>query len=759
MSATRLRRLVAFLSVALVLAAGFVAGGKPVATAANGDFVHKTNFSVACSSGIGVGIAFDGEFLWYSCYSSSPDLFKAEALTGNVVASYNVAGGLGALAWDGKRKLLWAGWGGGAGGGGVIRRIDPTTGAATVAFTIGQFVNDGIDDGLAYDAQDDSLYISPDTATTIDHYSITGSNLGSFPWTGAGCYNSGLAIGGSLLYQGSDGCSHVWVIDKLTHAPAFNFATNVTGDSNYRDEDLECDSVTFSPRTVMWSVEAYEPRRAVAFEVPPGSCGTGGGVDSDGDGLLDEWETDGVWIDPDGAGPIAPQFIDLHAMGADPNKPDVFLHVDWMQSGAHSHQLSQAAIKKVVDAFANSGYVSPTGSVGINLHVDEGSGSILDWSTMATWGALSRAHALAEVTPLGTSSGGSYNWSAFQAIKDSAGGFTQTGRTPIFHYVISAHNYDSTTSSGISRGIGASDLIVSLGSFTGSVGSTNEQAGTLMHELGHNLGLHHGGGDDANYKPNYLSIMSYAFQMQGVIKGGAFGTLDYSRSALPNRDEHSLSEPAGLGAGAAGYGTVYSCPGGALHAVAGASANVDWNCDGDTVDTGLATDINKTGGSLETLTGYDDWAHIQFKGGAIGLAGVVPDLPSESELDLLTPEVAAEVPAISAECSANPSLTWMSPLSSGAPADVNAGDNLSIRFQWNSCSPPDTSVSIRIRNAATNALITGYTYGAGITYDSGTGEYRQDFQPSAYGVAGGTQLKVMVYFGGKLKSTSLVNVH
>lgn len=724
--------------------------------AANGDFVHKTNFTQGCSSGIGVGIAFDGKYLWYSCYASTPDLYKAKALTGEVVASYNVAGGLGALAWDGKRKVIWAGWGGGAGGGGVIRQFNPATGATTTAFTIGEFVYDGLDDGLAYDAQDDSLYLSPDGATTIVHYSSAGSKLGSFQWTGSGCYNSGLAIGGDLLYQGSDGCNHVWVIKKADHSAAFNFATDVSGDSNYRDEDLECDTVTFSPKTVMWSVEAYEPRRAVAFEIPPGSCGTGGGVDSDGDGLLDEWEKDGVWIDPNGDG--HPVFVDLPAMGADPNKPDVFLHVDWMADATHDQKLSQAALKRVVDAFANSPYVSPTGSVGINLHVDEGPDSMMNWNTMATWGALSKAHALTYTANLGASAGGNYNWSAFQTIKDAAGGFTDTGRTPIFHYVIAAHNYGGSTSSGISRGIGASDLIVSLGSFTGGVGSTDEQAGTLMHELGHNLGLRHGGGDDQNYKPDYLSIMNYSFQMKGVIKGGAFGTLDYSRSALPTLDENNLSEPAGLGAGAAGFGTVYSCPGGALKAVAAASASVDWNCNGVATDTGVATDINKSG-SREQLPGFDDWTHIKFKGGAIGLAGVKPDLPTESELDLMTPEVAAEIPDLPGDCSATPSLTWVAPLSSSSAADVAAADALGIRFKWNACSPPDTSVSIRIRNASSGALITGYTYGAGITYNAGSAEYRQDFVPSSYGITGSADLKVMVYFGGKLKGTALVHVH
>lgn len=755
---SRPRRALLGLGLILLLCAALFVGTRPVAQAANGDFVQRTGFSVPCPSGIGVGIAFDGEYLWYSCYASSPDLYKARALTGEVVATYNVAGGLGAMAWDGVRKVLWLSWGGGAGGGGVLRKFDPATGTVVGTLFIPTFQYDGLNDGLAYDAQDDSIYLSPDTSTNIYQYRASdGGSIRTFSWTGSGCFNSGLAIGGDLLYQGSNGCSRVWVVRKSDLSPAFNFPTNVTGDSDFRDEDLECDTVTFSPKTVMWSVEAYEPRRAVAFEVPSGSCGTGGGVDSDGDGLLDEWERDGVHIDPDGFGPLPPQFIDLPAMGADVNKPDIYLHIDWMQNASHSHKLSQAAIKKVVDAFAASPYVSPTGSVGINLHVDEGSDSILNWSTMATWGALSKAHSLAHTNPLGSSSGGSYNWGAFQTIKDAPGGFTESGRTPIFHYVISAHNYDSTTSSGISRGIGASDLIVSLGSFTGNVGTTNQQAGTLMHELGHNLNLRHGGDENRNYKPNYLSIMSYAFQMNGLIKGGVQGTFDYSRMDLPDRNENSLSEPAGLGGGAAGYGTIYSCPGGSLTTVASAQTNVDWNCDGDGTDIGLSTDINKSGGTKETLTGYDDWTNIKFKGGAIGLAGVAPVLPMESEM--IEPEAAEllAVPVLEA-CSPTPSLTWSAPLGA-VPADIGAVDTLGIQFQWNACSPPDTSVSIRIRNHQTGALVTGFTYGAGITYDAGPGLYQQQFQPSRYGVAAGTQLRVMVYFGGKLRGTALVNVH
>jgi hypothetical protein len=89
-----------------------------------------------------------------------------------------------------------------------------------------------------------------------------------------------------------------------------------------------------------------------------------------------------------------------------------------------------------------------------------------------------------------------------------------------------------------------------------------------MHELGHNLDLQHGGNesddpntaekDDFNYKPNYLSVMNYAFHTSGLTINGNDGYMDYSRFDLPDLKEDQLVESNGLNdARVAGYETKY----------------------------------------------------------------------------------------------------------------------------------------------------------------------------------------------------------
>jgi hypothetical protein len=356
------------------------------------------------------------------------------------------------------------------------------------------------------------------------------------------------------------------------------------------------------------------------------------------DGIPDDWKKNGVTIDPgDGSGP---QFIDLPAMGATVNKPDIFVQVDWMADSTHSHALSAAAIKTVVTAFANSPFKSRTGSIGINLHVDAGPNSIMNFATNQTWGALSRARQLTEVTNLGTGGINNYNWTAFDAIKNAVGGFKSTGRTAIFRYAISAHQISNLSNSGVARAIPGSDFIISLASIS-LTPTDNQLAGTFMHELGHNLGLQHGGGDGVNNKPNYISIMNYLFQFGGLTRGGVANIFDYSNIALNALDETNLDETTGVGAGASGVATSHWSPPaginpGAFVAVADASKPIDWNSNGLTTDKNLAFDVNGDG-TTTTLSPYDDWKNLKLKGGSIGAGGDVLQ-PMITRVDEITPE-------------------------------------------------------------------------------------------------------------------------
>jgi hypothetical protein len=352
------------------------------------------------------------------------------------------------------------------------------------------------------------------------------------------------------------------------------------------------------------------------------ACNSGAAVDSDGDGLLDTWERDGLEVSGD--------FVNLPAMGANPQRKDLFVEADWMgpaSAGAHSHKPSAVAIALIGESFSNAPVSNPDGSTGITLHVDYGSDAPIAWGNPTTFGALSHADQLTHQDNLGTG-GNPYSWTAFQAIKDVR---LTAGRLAVFHYNIWAHNLSTELggTSGISRDISASDFIVSLGSWTGGTGTTNEQAGTFMHEFGHNLGLKHGGTDHTQWKPNYLSVMGYAFQTRGVIVGGTEGHFDYSRAALATKVESALDETIGIGTT---RGTRWFC---ALddQRVDLDGSSVDWNCDGDAADNPVSRNINRgmswnNNTTLDTLTGFDDWANIVYTGGAIGAPGALIPLPS-----------------------------------------------------------------------------------------------------------------------------------
>lgn len=248
-------------------------------------------------------------------------------------------------------------------------------------------------------------------------------------------------------------------------------------------------------------------------------------ADTDGDALPDQWEIEGLDFDRDGV-----IDVDLPAMGANPNVPDIFVEVDWMEKqggcvwfqcwGNRSFAPMQAALDDVVAAFANA----PGGP--IRVHIDAGPNSVMNPVTNTNWGSRSRANRVPYSNALGSWSVDGYDWSEFDTIRNSN---FERARAEVFHYVVYADRFGSEAnrSSGISRGIPGANVLITDGDWPSGF-TRRQERGTFMHELGHNLNLRHGGPDHTLYQwdSTYRSVMNYQYQLSGLPPGSG---LDYSR--------------------------------------------------------------------------------------------------------------------------------------------------------------------------------------------------------------------------------------
>jgi hypothetical protein len=384
------------------------------------------------------------------------------------------------------------------------------------------------------------------------------------------------------------------------------------------------------------------------------------GADSDKDGLYDDWERFGIDANLDGdfndpGEQDLPNGIDQNGNGnttdpgerADPRHKDIFIEMDWMECATaggdcaagdtHVHRPQAASITDVITAFRIAPVTNPDGNNGINLHVDLSNAiphqNVLNFNG----GALGCGP-----NPDGTGFGD------FDTVK-AANFNNQEARRYAFHYALAIHveTQAALTPGGGGSGCGetgGNDFYISFGEWGAGSPTVQEESGTIMHELGHNLGLDHSGNEgnerNVNFKPNYLSIMNYSFQLRGIPNANR---LDYSRSDLPDLIENDdptnpsdgLNESLGIQDGT--DTTLYFCPGSTSMTTGAGTGTINWDCDTQSPDPNpVSVDINGRGG-LQTLIGIDDRPQavrsLPFQTAGDFQDGAHPDTPND-ELDL-----------------------------------------------------------------------------------------------------------------------------
>jgi hypothetical protein len=395
-------------------------------------------------------------------------------------------------------------------------------------------------------------------------------------------------------------------------------------------------------------------------------------ADQDHDGLSDAWELQG-YVDVNCNGINDGEGIDVQLPGAHVDAPDLYLELDYLtMAGAgtactidddcsavpgeqcvsnvctHTHQPKASSLTAVTQALQHT---LPAAPPGVYLHIDSAHASaipeagrgVISFGTNATDRTLDTSC----VGPLN-------NATNFYDVKD-AYYFTGSGPTSafaqarrrVYHYAIFGH-YSSCQpgpvgnseqycgACPIDRGGNApksgatgtgetpgNDLLVSLGANLFDVGlprTDNMEGGTLLHELGHNLGLMHGVGVDGvgahvpaqspSRSPNYFSVMNYTYQTLGVPMASAPGGASASTfqvafsdsDTCADLDEDALDENAGAACGASSQYVAYWAPGNFAgvatggfnhHASATTGNPINWNNDSPVVlQSSVAVDLN-----------------------------------------------------------------------------------------------------------------------------------------------------------------------
>ena len=389
--------------------------------------------------------------------------------------------------------------------------------------------------------------------------------------------------------------------------------------------------------------------------------------------------------------------LNLPQMGAVNGKKDLFIHIDWMHQttppggtggtdklGSHDHMPKSDALGMVCQTYANNG-VSAHFDVGglyqgqpciVQAAYSHGGNDIDEQSLICPVGGQPLPPPNTACTYTETYS--VVGWKGgFQTVRDghingNASLFKHFEKDAV-HYLLMGHAQSGPfcPSDGINPLIGGNppctpgtrlttdpksvsgiadrpggDVLITFGLWGNSngpddkVGTSLQQAGTILHEVGHNLGLFHGGLTPENCQPNYFSSMSYLFQTRGLDDSNGFARIGYSYGLMEPLNEGALTSndfTGNLQKGPLQYKPRFYAPlnstntpdqmsnahcdgspitdGAQMILVeSGAVASPDWsNGTLTTPYSSFLSDINFNGVQRESYADVNDWASLNFQ--------------------------------------------------------------------------------------------------------------------------------------------------
>lgn len=295
-------------------------------------------------------------------------------------------------------------------------------------------------------------------------------------------------------------------------------------------------------------------------------------LDTDGDGLRDSWEAEGLRL-ADGT------YLPIHRWGADPDRKDLFLQVNWMKSewetiGCDRTESFAANLSEFAEfaacATANTKSYAPNPSLlkeledlfdknDINLHIDAGKHYVSE--SMASMNKDERK------------GGGTEDYTAeyFGGLDDEGRGAKLEdqaehllgARRSVFRSALIGTRFDE----GAKRNVtGLGQVNGSTFFVSGDVTNSDELLrNTILHEFGHTLGLMHWGRETRDntaqrfvrfvdtkdpsvefYRPGYDWLGSYKSTMSYAYQFSEFNFSDQevrTTEKIPNSEDKSRFKP------------------------------------------------------------------------------------------------------------------------------------------------------------------------------------------------------------------------